>query len=107
LPRIGRIRTRRGFAALGERGRRARHGALRLTALLDEDADRPEVAFAIGKAVGPAVVRNRLRRRLRAAMAELAPPPGRYLVAAQPDAKGIDYTTLRAQLARCLAEVAA
>ena len=32
----------------------------------------PRVAFAIGRAVGPAVVRNRLRRRLRALAAERA-----------------------------------
>jgi RNase P protein component len=44
------------------------------------------LAFAIARRVGPAVTRNRLRRRLRAIFAELSPPPGSYLVSAGPSA---------------------
>jgi ribonuclease P protein component len=54
--------------------------------------------------VGTAVVRNRLRRRLRALVAELAPPSGTYLVVATPAAAGLSFAELRAELVRCLDE---
>ena len=49
--------------------------------------DEVRVAYAIGRQVGPAVVRNRLRRRLRAAVREIdrstgGLPTGAYLVSA-------------------------
>jgi len=43
------------------------------------------VAFAIGRAIGPAVVRNQARRRLRALLqADASWPPGWYLIGARP-----------------------
>jgi ribonuclease P protein component len=78
-----------------------------VTVVLDEGADRPEVGFAVGRSVGPAVVRNRIRRRLRAAMAELAPLPGTYLVAAVPAAAAAPFAVLRDDLAAALDEVGA
>jgi len=46
----------------------------------------PRVGFSVGRAVGPAVVRNRLRRRLRAMSSSAAQdgrlPPGTYLLGA-------------------------
>jgi len=41
------------------------------------------VAFAIGRAYGPAVARNRARRQLRALLAGDPPPPGWYLIGVQ------------------------
>ncbi len=105
--RIGRVRTRAGFAALAARGRRARRGLVRVTADVGvEGVVLPEVAFAVGRKVGTAVVRNRVRRRLRAAFAELAPPPGRYLLSVAPDAAEASYATLRDDLAAALAGAA-
>jgi ribonuclease P protein component len=43
------------------------------------------VAFAIGRAVGPAVVRNQVRRRLRALLSSSSLPPGAYLVGGRPE----------------------
>lgn len=42
------------------------------------------VAYALGRAIGPAVVRNRLRRQLRALLDDVVLPPGLYLLGAQP-----------------------
>lgn len=79
-----------------------------VAAPLDDAPDAPvAVAFAIGKPVGTAVVRNRIRRRLRAAVLELAPPPGDYLVAVTPAAAEASYQALRADLASCLTDVTA
>ena len=53
------------------------------------------VAYAIPRAAGPAVVRNRLRRRLRAVVRELPLEPGDYLVAASPGATDLSFHQLR------------
>jgi ribonuclease P protein component len=60
------------------------------------------VAFAIGKRVGPAVVRNRLRRRLRAILVEAVPAPGDYLVATDPAAAALPFTELKALVSTAL-----
>lgn len=69
----------------------------------------PRVAFAVGRRAGGAVVRNRIRRRLRAAMRELAAEPsslpsGLYLVGASSRAATMPFDELRGQLARAVAE---
>ena len=71
------------------------------------DAD-VRVAYAIGRRVGPAVVRNRLRRRLRAAAREIdvatgGLPTGAYLVSVRPAATQRSYGELRDDLASALA----
>jgi ribonuclease P protein component len=53
------------------------------------------VAFAIGRAVGTSVVRNQLRRRLRALLAEQSLPDGWYLVGARPGAAARSFDELR------------
>ncbi|MBV8296144.1 MAG: ribonuclease P protein component [Acidimicrobiia bacterium] len=78
------MRSRRTFSALREHGSRARSGPVSVTFVQVEGSTGPAVAYAVGRRVGGAVVRNRLRRRLRACVAEVAPSlePGAYLVAA-------------------------
>lgn len=68
--------------------------------LADPTLRRPHVGFAIGRAVGPAVVRNRLRRQLRAILRERADalPPGLYLVSCSPAAAGRSSAELAADL---------
>jgi len=60
----------------------------------------PRVAFAVGRRVGSAVERNRLRRQLRAVAAELAPDlePGAYLVSYR-GSPGASSAELRRQVA--------
>jgi ribonuclease P protein component len=69
------------------------------------------VAYAIGRQVGTAVVRNKLRRRLRAAVRELdrstgGLPAGDYLVALRPEATSADYAGLRRDLDAAIRAVA-
>ena len=58
--------------------------------LPDPTAHPPRVGFAISRAVGPAVVRNRLRRQLRALSRARAERwmPGSYLLIVAPAAAG-------------------
>ena len=122
--RTARVRARSEFAALAQRGERSRRRAVRVTYLAAETERavrevRPapgtvspasgtvRVAFAIPRAVGSAVVRNRIRRRLRAALGELDAPAGTYLVSATPAAAALDYRALRHELDGCLQDLAA
>jgi ribonuclease P protein component len=86
-PQLWRITDRRTFRDLRQQGRRARRGPLTVTWLAPragEVSRPPSAAFTVGKATGGAVVRNRVRRRLRAALRELLVterlPAGTYLL---------------------------
>ena len=68
---IGRIRDRHAFVRLGREGTRIRRSALWCSWCPDPDSTATSVAFAISRAHGPAVTRNRLRRRLRSILREL------------------------------------
>jgi len=71
-------------------------------------AEPPRLAFAVPRSVGPAVVRNRLRRRVRAHLAEVrrtSPerfPAGAWLVALSADAATAPPAQLLSDVDRCL-----
>jgi ribonuclease P protein component len=129
---IWRIRDRATFAALRRDGIRGRHGPIGITFLPDppvgsephptaSDAEPapivdpgplpPRLAFAIGRRVGHAVERNRLRRRLRAIFADLADQdagplqPGAYLVGCQAGADRLTHEELREHVSRALTRI--
>jgi ribonuclease P protein component len=63
------------------------------------------VAYAIGKSVGTAVIRNRLRRRLRHILAGCTAqelPPGHYLLRVAPEAATLTYQELTTTVMRAL-----
>jgi ribonuclease P protein component len=65
----------------------------------------PAVAYAVGRRTGNAVARNRLRRRLRAAIrerAELLAPDTAYLVGADSSALTMSFAALSDAIARAL-----
>ena len=107
---IGSVRDRATFAAFGRSRQRARRGWLTVSFVADDalgpDAtDGPtRVAYSIGRKVGGAVERNRLRRRLRAVMSELSPQirPGAYLIAAGRPATDVSYQELKAMMSTAL-----
>jgi len=80
---IDRVRERDAFVRLRRDGVRVRTDPLWCSFVPDPNLVPPQVAFAIGRVVGSAVRRNRLRRRLRAVLAASDVPPGLYLVGAR------------------------
>lgn len=62
------------------------------------------MGYAIGKVVGNAVSRNKVRRRLQAVVATQAPglAPGTYLIGAGPAAAAATYDELSAALVAAL-----
>ena len=105
---IWRIRERSAFTRLASDGRRARAGVLWCTYFLDppNSATPPRVAFAFGRAFGPAVVRNRAQRQLRAMLRSAASsgqlPAGEYLFGGQSNATGRSAVELQFDLNKLL-----
>jgi ribonuclease P protein component len=76
--------------------------------LCPDSQDPPRVGFVVSRAVGKAVTRNRVRRRLRELVRDqgAALPSGAVLVVrALPPSAAASYAELRDDLARCLTRV--
>ena len=101
---IGRIRSRDTFDRLRRDGIRLRVDPLWCTFLPAADLRSAYVAFAIGRSTGNAVVRNRLRRRLRALMAGSDAVPGWYLIGAAPGATELTFGELATRVDELLRE---
>jgi ribonuclease P protein component len=65
LPAAARLRHKSDFAAVMEHGVRAGKPLLSGRLLVRPGDDPAKVGFIVSRAVGPAVVRNKVRRRLR------------------------------------------
>ena len=105
---VDRVRDRATFLAFRRARRRVRRGPITITFVPAAPADpRVRVAYAVGRKVGGAVVRNRLRRRLRAVVAERGPalPPGAYLVGATAEAAPLSFGELQAIMSEVLQAV--
>ena len=123
---IWRIRERGAFERLRTEGVRIRpltspprsgeshrRRSLWCSYLPDTESAPPRVAFAIGRKVGPAVVRNRLRRQIRAVLADAeagrplgnpgAMASGSYLFGAHPSVVDLGFGELRTEVLELVA----
>lgn len=101
---LWRVRDVATFAALARTPHRARRGPVWVRWVPSPPVGPPRVAFAIGRKAGGAVVRNQLRRRLRAALRALELPDGAYLVGVGgAEASSLSYADLNACLERAVA----
>jgi len=98
------VRSRRTFGDLRRPSGRGRYGPLSVSFVDRPDWDRCEVAYAVGRKVGNAVRRNRLRRRMRAIVAEGAGalPTGAYLVRSGPGGPALEFHELKVAMSRAL-----
>ena len=104
---VGRITRRAAFAELQRSRARGASGPLRVTFLPAAPGDNgvfPQVAYAIGRHCGGAVVRNSLRRRAREVVRSTAAalPRGTYLVRSEPAAATLSFADLTADLTQAL-----
>jgi ribonuclease P protein component len=90
------LRGRAAFETLRRAGRRSRRGPLTLIELRGSPGDPVRIGYSIGRRVGGAVTRNRVRRRLRAIVVDVAPAPGSYLLGASPAAAEATFAELDA-----------
>ncbi|MGA2520512.1 MAG: ribonuclease P protein component [Acidimicrobiales bacterium] len=95
-----RIRDRSTFDVLRRQGRRSRRGHVTVTYAAVGDEPVARVAYAVGRRAGGAVDRNRLRRRLRAAVSDIVGSlrPGAYLVSAGRDTARLPFEDLKADV---------
>jgi len=117
LPQPNRLRRRADFVRVTRTGRRCTRGTL-TTYLLeappsrsapderrDEAADEPRVGLVVSRAIGGAVVRNAVTRRLRVVARERLdqlPRGARVVLRARPTAAGAGLDELAGDLDSCL-----
>jgi ribonuclease P protein component len=99
---IRRIRQRHAFERLARDGTRIRRSSLWCTWCPEPDSEATSVAFALSRALGPAVTRNLLRRRLRELLREADRqqqlPPAILLIGARTGAVELTFEQLRTEL---------
>lgn len=95
------LKRRAEFLAV--RNSEKRRGRLFLMEVLDrKDAGEPRFGLTVTKKCGNAVVRNRIRRRLREAVRGVGAdmqPGNDYVIVARPDALGAPFGDIKAELA--------
>ena len=113
LPASSRLTQSTDFSLVMRKGSRAGRNTVVVHIALTGDASRM-AGFAVSKAVGGAVVRNRVKRRLRAIMADAVvtlPAGSRVVVRALPPAATATFGELsadvRGAVVQALAKVSA
>lgn len=108
LPATHRLTDGEAFRRAVRSGRRAGSATLVVHLVDEAGAGVPLVGFVVSRAVGNAVTRNRVQRRLRhlvRAHLEALPAGGLLVVRALPRAAGATSDRLGADLDRCLRRV--
>ena len=103
-PRLEMLSRPQDFAAIQERGTSRSHPLL-IVRVLRTELGRTRFAFATGRRLGGAVIRNRVRRRLREALRVMAPsfrPGWDVLIIARPALVEADHDALVEALRRLL-----
>ena len=109
---VARLQRRTHFNHLRAHGTTVREGRLRITCAPPDPEQEPEgpgVAFAIPRSFGPAVRRNRARRRLRAIISDQERsgnlPQGWFLVNVLPCSTEPDHRQLQAWFNSAVAQL--
>lgn len=98
------LSSRRDFQRVYRDGRRARRDGVTVWVAARADDGMPRVGLAVRGGLGSAVVRNRIRRRLRAAFRELAPVSADVVIRAEtPELVRTDFQELVTDLSDAVA----
>lgn len=105
MRRFASLRRQADFARLRQRGRRT--ATTHLTVYRGQGApqgERPLVGITVSTAVGKAVMRNKVKRRIASCMHELVPSDrsARFLVIARPSTANASFGDLHAELSKAL-----
>lgn len=104
------LTLRRDFLAANAGKRAPMPGFVLLVRKRDDGAPAMRVGYTVTKKIGNAVVRNRMKRRLRALARELLPESGvrgaDHVLIGRSGGIARDFAQLRADLARALTKVA-
>lgn len=107
LPRE-RLRRRADYLRCYRTGRR-RHGALALLYFVPNQLEHPRLGITASRKVGPAVVRQRLKRRIKEIYRRWKHrgklPALDLVIHLKPEARGSDFQALEAELLRLLSGV--
>ena len=106
---IGRIRHREVFSRLSKEGTYVRSHGLWCSLLLDNSLENAHIGYAIGRQVGGAVERNRIKRQLRVLFAARSSQlrPGWYLIGVTPKATGSTWDQLGGLVDRLIGQIEA
>ncbi|TDN91050.1 ribonuclease P protein component [Microbacterium sp. BK668] len=110
LARPNRLTRGAEYKAVVRRGRRCAAAHTVTYVMTSADSGAARFGFIVSKQVGSAVVRNTVRRRLKAVCREAlgdVRPGAEVVIRALPSAAGADYSELRDEVQRCLARRAA
>ena len=106
LPRASRLRRPAEFQRVRNAGRRASDRYLAITAARLDGETQPRFGLAVGKGVGGAVVRNRVKRRLRELLGTLDMAiDWNVVVSARPAAADATFQDLSESLRRLAAKL--
>lgn len=106
---IDRVASTSTFEALRRPAGRAKNGFILVFFVPLPSVDgRPQVAYAVSKRCGGAVMRNKIRRRLRAAVEANAPhlSPGAYLIRTDPGVAQLPFNDLARSVTVAMARAA-
>lgn len=97
---ISSLGSKSSFEKLSRLGKRARSKDLSLLYRVDDGLNSVNVAYSVGKKVGKAVTRNKVKRRLRSVFHEFANelPNGDYLLMVKPSIVDRRFQELRDEL---------
>jgi ribonuclease P protein component len=106
--RFDRLRRAGEIAFLRRKGRPLHFATISAFVAAPSSDGAVRIGIVASKAVGGAVVRNRVKRRIRGALDALAvPPANRMLFVAKPGAGGVSFAVLAADVASAVARSAA
>ncbi|PZR96496.1 MAG: ribonuclease P protein component [Stutzerimonas stutzeri] len=104
--RLARLTQRKDFLAAAEHGRRFRSSAFTAQVLDKPEQEGLRLGLTASRKTGNAVVRNRIRRRLRAAaalaLAEQTGKPCDLVIVARPETVSAAFTAMVADIAVAL-----